>query len=1479
MTHDLQARNRALEQQLRQCQRQLQQARAAQKVAENRLIIERQQFERSLQQSEAVWQQTFDQIQDIFFLKEIHTGELLYINAAYERMHQRSCASLYQDPNSWVQGIHPDDRDRILAKLKQELHGESFFDEEYRIVCPDGSVRWVWDQSFPIRNEAGEIYRFAGISRDITDRKQSEIERQQAEVALRIANDEMQALFTAMDDLALVRDADGRCLKILAPQDHPMLYRPADIMLGRTLHDILPQDKADLVWNGIQQALIYRQPVKIEYSLPIAGEEIWFDTTASPLPNGTVLLVARNATHRKQSELALQQRVERQLALKRVVQLIRNSLDLNTIFNTTVQEVGDVLQIEQADVVRYLPAQSTWLNLADYRRTPEIPSGLGLEIPDAGNLIAARLKQGQIVEIEDYQQYDDEANRPLRDIYVYGGNWLHVPLWVEGQVWGALSLNRSVGQKWQSAEIDMARAVADQLAIAIQQANLYQQAQRELAERQRAEAALQQLNQELEQRVHQRTTQLQMALVAAAMGLWEWNMLDNTQVWSPENYALIGFRSDEQGRVLDLDGAVVSSCPTYDLFLSRLHPDDRERLIQTQDRALAERSLYEIEYRVVFPDDTIGWRYNRGAYLFDQQGQPFKLMGICMDITQRKQAEAALRQSEAQFRTVFDNAPIAISLARVSDFHLERVNKAHRELFGYSDEDLKTLTALDITYPDDVEQNVDLVEQMKQGERSGFQIEKRFIKKNGDRIWATLTSALICDPDGEPLYSMGMIEDITERKQVELALRDSEARFQRLAANIPGVIYQFKITAEGVRSFPYISSFACQIFGLEPDQIQQDIDLLFNRIPPDDRAQMNQSMSSSHYHLHPWRWEGRFICPDGRIRWLEGMSNPERLPNGDVIWDGVIIDVSDRVQAKQALQRQFEREKLLRTVTQQIHQATQLQDVLTIAVTETRQMLQCDRVVVYRFHADWSGSFITESVGEGWIKLIDGEASATWHDTYLQETQGGRYRHHGCLIVGDIATAGHQPCHLEILERFQVRAYIVVPIFVKGALWGLLSAYQNSTPREWQSWEVELLQQITDPLAIAIQQADLYTQLQTELAERKQAELVVKQQATADHLMAEIAQLINQSIHLKAVLQASLERVRHFFNADRVFVYRFHPDWSGTIELEAISDSQLSLLGEIVADQCFVQAVAEQYQQGYVTIIPDVRHSGLSLCHQEFLTQLQVKANLVAPILKSDRLWGLLVVHQCHHPRSWRSFEVDFLRQLATHIGIASQKADLYQQLEGELTQRDVLLKEIHHRVKNNLQIISSLLRMQSRQAKGEDEIAVLFQEAQNRVQSMALIHEHLYQAEDLSQIDFGEYLYTLVNHLFRSYGMADRITPTIATNGLTLTLNTAIPCGLIINELVSNSFKYAFPNDRPGHISLSLQREQPPHPEAGSQLTLIVADNGIGIPEALDWQTTPSLGLRIVRNLVDQMKGKITLNRDSGSLFQISFPETCDRH
>jgi two-component sensor histidine kinase len=202
-----------------------------------------------------------------------------------------------------------------------------------------------------------------------------------------------------------------------------------------------------------------------------------------------------------------------------------------------------------------------------------------------------------------------------------------------------------------------------------------------------------------------------------------------------------------------------------------------------------------------------------------------------------------------------------------------------------------------------------------------------------------------------------------------------------------------------------------------------------------------------------------------------------------------------------------------------------------------------------------------------------------------------------------------------------------------------------------------------------------------------------------------------------------------------------------------------------------------------------------------------------------------------------------------------------------------VLLKEIHHRVKNNLQIISSLLYLQSRQIEDEPTLDMFIQ-GQNRVKSMALVHEKLYQSQDLTRIDFAEYIRSLTGYLFQSYDANTRgVHLNIAIDHIFLGVDTAIPCGLIINELVSNALKYAFPSPGeaerelpPGEISIQLQVG------ADNRLTLTVKDNGIGFPPELDFQNTESLGLQLVNNLVNQLDGTIEFKRNNGTIFRVLF-------
>src|SRR5581483_10570065 len=239
------------------------------------------------------------------------------------------------------------------------------------------------------------------------------------------------------------------------------------------------------------------------------------------------------------------------------------------------------------------------------------------------------------------------------------------------------------------------------------------------------------------------------------------------------------------------------------------------------------------------------------------------------------------------------------------------------------------------------------------------------------------------------------------------------------------------------------------------------------------------------------------------------------------------------------------------------------------------------------------------------------------------------------------------------------------------------------------------------------------------------------------------------------------------------------------------------------------------------------------------------------------------------------------LETIAATIGTAIQNAQLYGAMQQEvlvrqraeeeiklsLKEKEVLLKEIHHRVKNNLQIITSLLNLQSAQIK-DAETLTMFRESQALVRSMALIHEKLYQSKDLARIDFDGYVRDLMVYLFRSYAAnPDLIQTEIDTPNIYLSIDTAIPCGLIISELVTNSMKYAFPNGRRGKIYIGL------HAHDDGNLTLEVSDNGIGFADGFDWRESDSLGLQLVSTLTSQLHGKIEVNGKGGASFRITFP------
>ena len=210
------------------------------------------------------------------------------------------------------------------------------------------------------------------------------------------------------------------------------------------------------------------------------------------------------------------------------------------------------------------------------------------------------------------------------------------------------------------------------------------------------------------------------------------------------------------------------------------------------------------------------------------------------------------------------------------------------------------------------------------------------------------------------------------------------------------------------------------------------------------------------------------------------------------------------------------------------------------------------------------------------------------------------------------------------------------------------------------------------------------------------------------------------------------------------------------------------------------------------------------------------------------------------------------------------------EKIKASLKEKEILLKEVHHRVKNNLQVVSGLLGLQtySIEDRVEPETLALFRESATRIKSMALIHERLQCSSDFAHVDFEHYIRQLADELFRNYRVdSDSIILDVQTEGAQVSIDQAVPCGLIVNELLSNALKYAFPNDTEGRIEISLK------PGKENKLELIVCDDGVGLPDHMELEKAETLGLTIVNALVEQLSGEMVLDRAQGTCFRLTFP------
>ncbi len=446
----------------------------------------------------------------------------------------------------------------------------------------------------------------------------------------------------------------------------------------------------------------------------------------------------------------MQQRIDREQAIARIAQKVHGTLNLDEILHITVEEVRQFLHTDRAIVFRLAP-DGTGTVMAESVGA-QWTSILSAQIYDPCFVesYVDRYREGMVTTKTDIHDGSiDPCHLELLTKYQVKAN-LVVPILHEDQFWGVLIAHHCTSpRQWQPLEIDLLQQLSIQVSVAIRQAELYQQAQREIAERKRTEEALRGSEE-----------RLRLGLAAARMGTWDWNIVENQIIWSSNMEDLFGLAPGE------FDGS-------YDKFVERLHPEDRDRVLEAIDAAINSAANYEIEFRVLYPNGTIRWALSLGKVFYNAIGQPMRMSGVDLDITDRKHTEEALRQSEEFRKRVFESSSDCIKVLDL-DARLLYMNAGGLCLLEIDDITPYLNTEWVCFWQDEVRQEAKAaIAVAKAGEVGRFQGFCATAK--GTPKWWDVVVAPIRDGAGQVVQILSTSRDITDavaaatqRKQAEI---------------------------------------------------------------------------------------------------------------------------------------------------------------------------------------------------------------------------------------------------------------------------------------------------------------------------------------------------------------------------------------------------------------------------------------------------------------------------------------------------------------------------------------------------------------------------------------------------------------------------------------------------------------------------------------------------------------------------------------
>jgi PAS domain S-box-containing protein len=715
------------------------------------------------------------------------------------------------------------------------------------------------------------------------------------------------------------------------------------------------------------------------------------------------------------------------------------------------------------------------------------------------------------------------------------------------------------------------------------------------------------------------------------------------------------------------------------------------------------------------------------------------------------------------------------------------------------------------------------------------------------------------------------IETALQRHSLERQLKKSEEQYRTLVENINDVIYTLDLQG----NITYISPVVGQVSQYKTEDLigRNFVDF----IHPDDLPELIESYNRTiKGHLEPS--EFRIFDKDGSVRYVRTSSHTI-MDEGEVVGlTAVMTDITERKRAEEALQESEERFRRLSDAAEEgiaIHDRG--------IIIEANEALA--RMFGYELHeligmnaerlaTPESWKSILKNIATGFERPYEGIGMRKDGSTFYCQLVGKPYHYRGKTLrvatftditdrklaeealresekryrqlvenANDIIYRTDDTGHITLANpvALGIMGYSEEEMMGKHYLDFIRPDYRKDAERFYGMQYVKAIQNTYYEFpAIKKDGKEIWLGQNVQLA--KEEDRIVGFQA--------VARDITQRKLAEIALQETEERYKGLFERsfDAIFIHDFEGNF---LDANAIALNMLGYEKDDITAISFSNLLSEEQLPLAIETLNEVLKTGIQKLTNEF---------------KLKKKGGGYVWVETRASLLYRNGKPYAIQGLARDI---TDRKETEEQIKGSLHEKEILLKEIHHRVKNNLQIIKSLLNLQSRKIQDE-ELLRLFSDSQNRIRAIALIHEKLYKSKDLSSIDFAEYIKTMTQELHMIYIENAQIKIQTELESILLNIQQAIPCGLILNELLTNAFKYAFPDGWKNEAVITISL----HHESNDRIVLIVSDNGVGIPDDIDIKEAESLGLQLITILAkDQLEGEIKLERRGGTRFTVSIP------